>query len=220
MTQPIEKCWSEIGVYGDKSCEYLPKYNHCRNCPVYSRAGKAALDRPASDSMLDEWTKNYKLGKERGESGDMPVLIFRLGKELFALDSSYISSVCDVEPVRFVPFRTNSLFRGLVKVEQEIKLCVDVSELLGVERSTPDDNGATSFRRMIGVSTKGADFVFEADEVEEITRISQSVLEEPPISVSGAGYSAAKSVFKRKKASVALLDAEKFVKKIDEILIW
>ena len=38
-------CWREIGIAGDRSCELLSDYVHCRNCPQYSNLGRTLFDR-------------------------------------------------------------------------------------------------------------------------------------------------------------------------------
>ena len=51
----VDDCWNRIGSRGDKRCERLPEYVHCRNCPVYAGAAKRILDRlpPQIDTPED-----------------------------------------------------------------------------------------------------------------------------------------------------------------------
>jgi len=54
----IDDCWNRIGVEGegDHSCIQLKTVIHCRNCPIYSSAGRGLLEREAPPEYLDEWT--------------------------------------------------------------------------------------------------------------------------------------------------------------------
>lgn len=52
-----DDCWNQIGVEGDRSCPQLKTAIHCRNCSVYSLAGRSLLEREASPEYLHEWTQ-------------------------------------------------------------------------------------------------------------------------------------------------------------------
>ncbi|WYX25703.1 hypothetical protein WJ969_08370 [Achromobacter xylosoxidans] len=51
----VDDCWNRIGIRGDKRCERLAGYVHCRNCPVYADAAKRILDRlpPQAEGVDD-----------------------------------------------------------------------------------------------------------------------------------------------------------------------
>ncbi len=78
-------CWNEIGVAGDRSCLELKTYTHCRNCPVYSRAGRQLLQRQAPAGYLNEWTNLLTHHQEEQPLNTISVGIFRLGGEWLAL---------------------------------------------------------------------------------------------------------------------------------------
>ena len=40
---PPDRCWQEIGVWGDRSCPELAAVTHCHNCPVFAAAGRKFL---------------------------------------------------------------------------------------------------------------------------------------------------------------------------------
>src|SRR5947208_6593705 len=89
-------CWKREGVWGDRSCPELAKHTHCRSCPVYSAAAVRLLDRPVPDQCIDAWTAETAARQDSDEVGAMPVMIFRLQKEWFAIPIGAVSEVTDI----------------------------------------------------------------------------------------------------------------------------
>ncbi len=73
-----QRCWSRIGVHGDRSCPEIPKYVHCRNCPVYIQAGAHLFDREPPREWLDEHKTRLAEIDAPLECDTITVLIFRL----------------------------------------------------------------------------------------------------------------------------------------------
>ena len=68
----IRACWNEIGVQGNGSCPELRKVIHCRNCPVYSKAGVQLLDRPLLPRIPPGMDRAFRAGKKaRGSSQNL-----------------------------------------------------------------------------------------------------------------------------------------------------
>ncbi|WZB76062.1 hypothetical protein WJ972_09265 [Achromobacter insuavis] len=63
----VDDCWNRIGSRGDKRCERLPEYVHCRNCPVYAGAAKRILDRlpPQIAAPVDGAARRSRRGSRR-----------------------------------------------------------------------------------------------------------------------------------------------------------
>jgi len=153
MAKIKNKCWNEIGVFGDKSCESLNEYLHCKYCPVYTNAAKEFFEREVPPEFINSWTLDITRRKETIEKGNLSVTIFRLGDELLAVLTDAIVVAVAVKPVHFVPFRTNRTFRGLVNLDGELLLCYSLENLLGISRNgreTVEENEDYAvYKRMI-----------------------------------------------------------------------
>lgn len=105
----IDDCWNKIGVWSDKTspCEKLKDVIHCRNCEVYSAAGRAVLDRNLPDQYETDWAKIYSKNKEDKASGTESVTIFRLGNEWLALPTNIIDVISDISEIH--SYRINVL---------------------------------------------------------------------------------------------------------------
>uniref|UniRef100_A0ACD5GP87 Uncharacterized protein n=1 Tax=Desertifilum tharense IPPAS B-1220 TaxID=1781255 RepID=A0ACD5GP87_9CYAN len=75
-----EDCWQQIGVQGDRSCPQLDIYIHCRNCPVYTSAGRALLEREVPADYLAERTELLTQVKLEEAVDSLSLCIFRLGE--------------------------------------------------------------------------------------------------------------------------------------------
>src|SRR3954447_17010360 len=81
----IDPCWQKIGVYGDGTCQELPKAIHCRNCSVYSNAGLQLLNRPLPKEYRREWTTHFAREKQATVSSKISAVPFRINREWLAL---------------------------------------------------------------------------------------------------------------------------------------
>src|SRR6185436_17733771 len=79
-------CWRAIGVSGDGICPELVTHVHCRNCPVFTRAGRSLLERAAPAGYRDEWTRLLAQVKPAAAS-ERSVLVFRLAEEWLAVET-------------------------------------------------------------------------------------------------------------------------------------
>ncbi|MBK6679822.1 MAG: chemotaxis protein CheW [Ignavibacteriales bacterium] len=205
-----EKCWQVIGVFGDKSCESLTEYLHCKHCPVYSDSAKEFFDREIPAEFLDSWTKTLSKQKETRERGDMSVTVFRLGTEYLAIDTNCFLVAVEVKPVHFVPFRTNKSFRGLVNIDGELLLCFNLETLLNISRG--DFINVTEkavYKRMIAIKTGGERIVFEVDEIIGVKRISSSAIKPLPATAQKATEIFSNGIFETEELTAGLLNETK-----------
>src|ERR1041385_5603448 len=86
----IHDCWNTIGVEGNGTCRELLKFIHCRNCPVYSSAGRQLLDRPLPAEYGREQAEHYAQAKRFSQPSRLSVVLFRLGAEWLALPTSAV----------------------------------------------------------------------------------------------------------------------------------
>ena len=77
-------CW-EIGITGDRSCEALSRFVHCRNCPEYSNLGRTLFDREMPEDYRREVSEALAHATAASAEDTVSVVVFRIGSEWFAL---------------------------------------------------------------------------------------------------------------------------------------
>lgn len=137
----IDDCWKRIGVWSSsRSCLRLAEVAHCRNCEVYSAAGRILLEREFSAEMGQQASLRYALPtadstKRQGTS----FTVFRVGSEWLAVPTRMIERVGDPVPVRRIPHRSNPVLRGMGNFFGEIELVVSLEALLGIESTAQSE---------------------------------------------------------------------------------
>jgi len=218
--QIVDNCWHRIGVEGDRSCPELKTAIHCRNCPVYSAAGRSLLEREAPEGYLEEWTNVLADSQsDRGGAGigsaivqvtdTLSIAIFRLGEECLALPVRLLQEVAPPCVIHTLPHRTNDLFLGLVNIRGEILLCVSLRYLLGLEATLSSQlSHSLVAKRMLVVQHNGERWVFPVDEVYGIYRISRNDLQDTPVVVTKAAEAYTKGIVTWHENKVNYLDSE------------
>lgn len=217
---PLDECWNRIGVMGDRSCGELKTVIHCRNCPVYSAAGRSLFEREAPPEYLKEWTELLaEPSTERISIGEgtlvrttdtLSVIIFRLGNEKLALPVRILHEVTPPSVIHTVPHRSNDLFLGLTNIRGETLLCVSLSHLLSLEPviESSDSLNRISIKRMIVAGRNENKWVFLVDEVLGIYRFHSSEFKDAPVVVSKASEAYTKGVVTWQNKKLNFLDAE------------
>jgi chemotaxis-related protein WspD len=208
---PDRSCWKEIGTFGDRTCPELATLAHCRNCPVYSAAGRRLLDREHPDGYRQEWTDMLASRKDAGKVETVSVIVFRLQEELLALKTVFFQQAAEAAVPHSIPLRTGEIFRGVVNVNGELILCVSVAALLGV--TAGEGTGAFDrkvYPRLVVVSREGQRFAFPADEVIGVHRFPLADLQELPATVSRSIRSLTTGILPWRERTVGLLEEEKF----------
>jgi chemotaxis-related protein WspD len=226
------QCWNQIGVEGDRSCPELLKVVHCRNCPVYTTAGRSLLERESPADYCTEWTellsqtpttvtsdRNSLPQLQRATAeffNPISLVIFRLGVEWLALAAFTFQEVTVPCVVHTVPHRSNEILLGLVNIRGELLPCISLGNLLGLER--PSSQGKSShpqgeltptvYARMVVVNIKGDLWVFWVDEIEGIHRCDRHLIEEVPAVVSKAPITYTKWIVNWRGKKVNYLDEE------------
>lgn len=214
-------CWNKIGVEGDRSCEQLKAVIHCRNCPVYSAAGRSLLEREAPPEYVNEWTEvlakshpdhsQTPLGGTIVPSGEtISVAICLLGGEWLALPVRLLQEVTDPCVIHTLPHRNSELFMGLVNIRGEILMCVSLRHLLDLQANVNSSERPTSVaaKRMIVVAKKDNRWVFIVDEVCGIHRFQIGELQNTPVVISKASEAYTKGVILWQGHKVNYLDAD------------
>jgi chemotaxis-related protein WspD len=208
VTPAVASCWNTIGVQGDCSCPQLDVHVHCRNCPVYSDAAAALLDRPAPEAFTIDRTRHFGAPKAADERETQSVVIFRIGREWFALPTSVIAEVAERRVIHSLPHRRTGIVLGVVNVRGELLVCVSLGRLLGLEshsESAPSVS-RTGHDRVLVVRRDGVRVVLPADEVSGVQRFHARELKDVPTTVSKATTAHSRAVLSWSGHTVGLLD--------------
>jgi chemotaxis-related protein WspD len=195
---------------------------HCRNCPVYARAGALLLNRPLPADYRRAWTAHYanaKRGTGNGESGSAfrvpgsafnrtSVTLFRLGPEWLALETTLFQEVAEHRLLHSLPHRRQGVVLGLVNVRGELLICISLARLLALEDDAPPGRARPLPPRLMVVSADANRFAFPVDEVYGVHRFNREELQEPPATVARAGRAVSRGVFRWQAHTVGYLDSE------------
>lgn len=212
----IDNCWKRIGVWGSEKprCPVLEEVIHCRNCEVFSSAGRSLLERDLSIDYRHEWTGIMASEKEEELVGAVSVVIFRIEDEWLGLSTKVLSEIIDPTHLQShtVPHRKNPVLKGLVNIRGEIQLHVSLKELLGIEKSKKEKKNRNVYRRMIVLESDSGHWVFSIDEILGIYRVHPRTFKNVPVTVAKSKSTYTKGIFKWDDKYVALLD--------DDLLIF
>jgi len=216
----LNDCWNQIGVMGDRTCSELKTAIHCRNCKVYSAAGRSLLERAAPPEYLKEWT-DILSEAPANQSGigegtlvratdTLSVIIFRIGNERLALPVNILQEVTTPYPIHTVPHRSNSVFLGLINIRGETLLCISLRDLLGLEAiAEPADFVNTiNPQRMLVAGKNENKWVFPVDEVHGTYRFHLNEFKDSPVVISKASEAYTKGVVTWQGKKINFLDSE------------
>ncbi|MCD6308886.1 MAG: chemotaxis protein CheW [Candidatus Latescibacteria bacterium] len=210
------QCWNEIGVNGDHSCPSLEEMSHCRNCPEYTAYGKTLLDRDIPKELLKERTRLLSRKKTSEAPGVDTVVIFRIGEEWLALKIGLFREIVELCPIHTVPFRSNEKFIGLVNISGELVPCVSIRNVIGIARKDlPYAEISSGWMAVVG-NSQGERFVFRADEISGVSRLSADELKESPATIAHSDFGLTKGVFTRGEKTIGLLDEDRFFDSLQE----
>ncbi|HEX9872272.1 MAG TPA: chemotaxis protein CheW [Candidatus Tectomicrobia bacterium] len=211
LERPRERhdCWNQIGVFGDGTCPELAKVIHCRNCPVYAAGGRSLLEREPPADYLREWTQALAEAKDEDRAEDtLSVLIFRLGREWLALPTHVCQEVAEMRPIHILPHRSGPVLLGLVNIRGQIRLCVSLRELLGLEPG--GDSGRTKNHKnprcLVVIAGDSDHWVLLVDEIHGIQRFHLSAIRDAPVTVAKAAPRLTKGVIDWRDTGVGYLD--------------
>jgi chemotaxis-related protein WspD len=204
----IYDCWNTIGVSGNGSCRELPRFTHCRNCPVYASAAAQLLDRPVTPELRREWMEHFAREKKLTASARTSLVIFRIGPEWLALPTPAFQEVAESRTMHTLPHRRHGVVLGLANIRGELLICASLGRLLGVEPEAARARSRTVYERLLVANWDGSRLVFPVDEVHGIHRVHDDELRAPPATVAKSALSCTRSVFPWCERTVGLLDAE------------
>jgi chemotaxis-related protein WspD len=203
-------CWRVIGVGGDASCPELRAVVHCRNCPVYTAAGRQLFERPPPAAYVAEWTAFLAQAKVRAAPRTLAVLVFRLGDEWLGLDAADVVEVAEPRALHRIPHRPGPVLGGLVNIRGQLLLFVSLHGLLhidpgGVGSGSGDGRSA---ERFVVIHRGDASWVFRADAVEGIQRFAPGEVARVPVTVAHGAASLSQGLLSFGERRIGYLDGE------------
>lgn len=209
----IVRCWETEGVTGDRSCSKLAQVAHCRNCAAYVAAGREFLNRPPPENYRDELTATLARQPVTAPRDELQVMIFRLGEEWLALPTKLLKRVTEPRPSHHIPHR-GGLLLGLVNVDGELHLLIQLEHLLGIARH-PSVHTPSTHARLLMIELRGATWAFSVDEVWQLAQVSAAALSPPPATLAATPNRHTRGTFTLQKREVALLDEALLIRDLE-----
>lgn len=197
-------------MWGGRSCPELESHVHCRNCPVYSDAAAALLDRPVPADFAIDQARRFEAPKSVAEQETHSVVVFRMGPEWFALPTSVIAEVAEHRVIHSVPHRRAGVVLGVVNVRGELLVCASLGRLLGLH-AAGEPSPATSRKadgRLLVLRHDGVRVVLPVDEVSGVQRFHRKELKDVPTTVSKSATAHSRAVLSWSDQVVGLLDEQ------------
>ena len=215
-------CWNRIGILGKADCPNLEEFVHCRNCPVFSREGRALLDRECPEDYLLEWTAVMARQKKVEAADTISVVVFRVGREWLALKTVLLEKIVSTRPIHTIPHRSSAILLGLTNIKGDLMLCASLAHILGLEVIAPEkaEGSRKSAGRLMVVAHDNAQWVFPVDEVESIFRFPPGEMEKVPATVAGSAMTYSRGIFKAGPKRVALLDEHLLFGTLKRSMSW
>lgn len=209
-TVELNDCWNRIGIHGDGSCPELDKVIHCFNCQVFSQSGQLLFEREMPPDYQKEWTAHLEKEKEISDRDTESVVVFRLGRELFALPTVLFKEVTERNVIHSIPHKSSMILKGLVNIHGKIQLCFSLRNLLGLEKGKGfgSDEKQQGYRRMIVLEYADDDWVFPVDEIKGVHSLLRETLTRVPETVSRSKRKSTKGIFKFNGVDTGYLDHE------------
>ena len=191
-------------------CPELERVIHCRNCELFTQAGRNLLERDIPDQYRDEWGQVLLEKKKEEASGTFPVVTFRIESEWLALPARLFAEIIDTVNIHTIPHRKKQVLRGVVNVHGEIQVCVSLGHLIGLEEEEKEreKKAEKPHERMMVVSKDGDKWVFSVKEIHGIHHIHPGLFQNVPVTVAKSKSAFTKKIFNWKDKHVALLDDE------------
>lgn len=194
----LDTCWKRIGIQGDKTCPELARHVHCRECPTFSRAAAALLDREVPDEPVFLPTAGQSTAAAETECAT----IFRAGTEWFALPTRVVDEIVSARSIHSLPHKRNPALLGLVNIRGELVVCVAIAPLLlGFKNETAEG-------RMIVIRHSGGRLACPVDEVQHTHHYAPDSLEPVPATVSRSASSLTRGLLLWQGRRVACLDEQ------------
>lgn len=200
-------CWNKIGVWSSASekCERLSQVVHCRNCDVFSQAGREVLDRRPPGGYVTQWRNEIAHQQEEIDKSLQGLMTFRIGKEWFAVPAKSLQEIAELRIIHRVPHNDNPYIAGIVNIGGEVDICYSLGNFLGVDKYKNESN---VFQRLMVINYYGDRYIFPVSEISGMTRYGESDVLPVPSTLGGEKSSFVDGMFVSNKTHIAILNIE------------
>lgn len=135
---------------------------------------------------------------------------FRTGEEEFGVDILKVQEIIKMLTITKVP-NSPEFVEGVINLRGKVIPVIDLRKRLSLQSKEHDNK-----TRIVVVDLDGSTFGFIVDEVNEVLRISEKTLEEPPELVSRVNSDFITSVAKLEDRIIILLDLNQLLQKAEK----
>jgi chemotaxis-related protein WspD len=158
---------------------------------------------------VSDWTNLLAHEKEDLSAGKESAVIFRLGREWLALPVHLFKEVTPVRVIHRLPHRTSGILLGIVNMRGEIRLCVSLKVILGIDDEPEEPaEGSRIYKRMAVVEKERDQWVIPVDEIHGIHRYNRAELMKVPVTIAKATVKFTGGMLPWQGKSVGFLDDE------------
>ena len=141
--------------------------------------------------------------KEKTNKTELLQLVsFKIGDELFGIDIHKVQEIIRMMPITKIP-STPEFVEGIVNLRDKVIPVVNLRGRMGFPKA---DNSSDT--RIIVVELHGKITGFIVDEVREVLRISEQIMDEPPAMVAGIDKKFITSVGKLETGLILFLNLD------------
>lgn len=207
---PVNDCWnSSIGLRGDRSCEKLAEYVHCRNCPVYTEGAHTIMQRALPADYQRDWASQFAAPKPPLRTTDQSALVFRIGCEWLCLPTRLCVTVAEMAPAHRLPHRDNPVLAGIVHVKGKLYPCMSLAALMSVgDEEAPSHSKRQVYPRLLVMQLAQHAFALPVQDLHGVHRHAASDLLAPPATVNQTVHRYLTGVLDIDGMKVGCLDAE------------
>ena len=205
----VNDCWNHIGLRGDRSCEKLAEFTHCRNCPVYADGARNIMQRALPADYQRDWAAEFAAPEPPPVITDQSALVFRVGCEWLGLPARLCVTIAEMATVHRLPHRDSPILTGIVNVQGKLYPCMSLAALMAVgaeEASQPSDRKV--YPRMLVMQLGQHAFALPVQALHGVHRYVASDLQTPPATVNQTMHRYLIGVLNMDGIKVGCLDAE------------
>ena len=205
----VNDCWNRIGHRGDRSCEQLVQFTHCRNCPVYAEGARTIMQRALPADYQRDWATQFAAPEPLPVITDQSVLVFRIGCEWLGLPARLCVTVAEMATAHRLPHRDNPILAGIVSVKGKLYPCMSLAALMAVgaeEAQQPSDRKV--YPRLLVMQLGQHAFALPVQALRGVHRYAASDLLAPPATANQTVHRYLTGVLDIAGTKVGCLDAE------------
>jgi chemotaxis-related protein WspD len=200
-------CWNTIGVWstGVNKCDRLEQVVHCRNCDVFTKAGRKVLEKQAPSGYVVQWQNEIKHQINLDDKEPVSGMMFRLAREWYTIVSGSIVEIAERRTIHRVPHNNNKYIAGIVNIGGEVNICFSLSDLLDSGEICDEDS---IYQRLIVIKSQNDRFIFPVSEVFGIVKYNEDTILPPPSTLDNRRKSYVKGIYRHNDLHVAVLDVD------------